>query len=186
VIVGVTGTGTPFPRLVDGLAALARSSGERIWVQHGSAQLPAPLEGSSVIARAQLLAMFDDADAVVCHAGCGTLADAFLVGHVPVVVPRRFALGEHVNDHQMELFEALREERRIVGLEDLARLGEAVAEARRRRGPAAAAGARKQALVAALRGEIRELAPRSPSAGARLARVAGALLGMTPWLARRT
>jgi UDP-N-acetylglucosamine transferase subunit ALG13 len=46
-------------------------------------------------------------DVVICHAGVGTIRAARSFGHRPFVLPRLGALGEHVNDHQLELFEAL-------------------------------------------------------------------------------
>src|SRR5205085_2078819 len=42
-----------------------------------------------------------DAVAVVCHGGPATICQARAVGHVPIVVPRRSSLGEHVDDHQV-------------------------------------------------------------------------------------
>jgi UDP-N-acetylglucosamine transferase subunit ALG13 len=41
------------------------------------------------------------ASAVVCHAGPGTIMLAMAAGKRPIVVPRRSALGEHVDDHQL-------------------------------------------------------------------------------------
>jgi UDP-N-acetylglucosamine transferase subunit ALG13 len=40
------------------------------------------------------------ATAVVCHGGPGTIMLALHFGKKPIVVPRRQALGEHVDDHQ--------------------------------------------------------------------------------------
>jgi UDP-N-acetylglucosamine transferase subunit ALG13 len=37
----------------------------------------------------------------VTHAGVGSILSARRAGHVPLVVPRRRALGEHVDDHQV-------------------------------------------------------------------------------------
>ena len=42
-----------------------------------------------------------EATAVVCHGGPGTIMGAREAGHVPIVVPRRSDLGEHVDDHQV-------------------------------------------------------------------------------------
>jgi UDP-N-acetylglucosamine transferase subunit ALG13 len=42
---------------------------------------------------------------VVCHAGTGTIMTALQTGHTPVVVPRRVAHGEHVDDHQLDIAE---------------------------------------------------------------------------------
>ena len=41
------------------------------------------------------------ADAVVAHAGIGTILGALELGKPTVVMPRRAALGEHRNDHQL-------------------------------------------------------------------------------------
>jgi UDP-N-acetylglucosamine transferase subunit ALG13 len=135
LIVAVTGTGLPFPRLIDALTHYARVTGSDVWVQHGSANIVAPLRGDATIPRATLVERMRNADAVICHAGCGTLADAFAVGHVPVVVPRVARHGEHVNDHQLELFDVLSEQGRIVALREPthSELSAALREARARR-----------------------------------------------------
>jgi UDP-N-acetylglucosamine transferase subunit ALG13 len=44
-----------------------------------------------------------EADAVVCHAGVGTLMTAVSLGRVPVAMPRLRAHGEHVDDHQAQI-----------------------------------------------------------------------------------
>lgn len=56
-----------------------------------------------------------EADLVVAHAGVGSALTALAAGHRPVLLPRRAAHGEHVDDHQEQI--AL----------DLARRGLAVA-----------------------------------------------------------
>ena len=42
-----------------------------------------------------------DADLVVCHGGPATILEARRHGHLPIVVPRDPARGEHVDDHQL-------------------------------------------------------------------------------------
>jgi UDP-N-acetylglucosamine transferase subunit ALG13 len=44
-----------------------------------------------------------DSDVFVTHAGVGTLLRALELGVRPVVVPRRVARGEHVDDHQLQV-----------------------------------------------------------------------------------
>ena len=44
-----------------------------------------------------------EARVVVCHAGVGSIMLARRCGHRPVVMPRRFELGEAVDDHQLQL-----------------------------------------------------------------------------------
>ena len=41
-----------------------------------------------------------EAAVVVCHGGPGTIMLAATMGKRPIVVPRRKAAGEHVDDHQ--------------------------------------------------------------------------------------
>jgi UDP-N-acetylglucosamine transferase subunit ALG13 len=48
-----------------------------------------------------LQAALRNAAAVVCHGGPGTILGARHLGAVPIVVPRRHQLGEHVDDHQV-------------------------------------------------------------------------------------
>jgi UDP-N-acetylglucosamine transferase subunit ALG13 len=48
-----------------------------------------------------LQAAMSAAAAVVCHGGPGTILGARQGGAVPIVVPRRHRLGEHVDDHQV-------------------------------------------------------------------------------------
>jgi UDP-N-acetylglucosamine transferase subunit ALG13 len=43
------------------------------------------------------------ADAVVCHAGVGTIMTVLESGRRPVVIPRLRRYGEHVDDHQQQL-----------------------------------------------------------------------------------
>lgn len=43
------------------------------------------------------------ADVVITHAGVGTIMHLMEMGHYPVVVPRRAADKEHVDDHQLQI-----------------------------------------------------------------------------------
>ena len=74
-----------------------------------------------------------EADLVICHAGAGTLFHIFQSGKVPVVMPRRKLYGEHVDDHQLELAEALAQEGRIIQAYEPQDLSDAVTEARARK-----------------------------------------------------
>jgi UDP-N-acetylglucosamine transferase subunit ALG13 len=47
------------------------------------------------------------ADVVVTHAGVGSVIGLIESGIFPVVVPRRSAHGEHVDDHQSEISEVV-------------------------------------------------------------------------------
>lgn len=125
----------PFDRL---LAALGGLPVGEVVVQHGTGAAPAG------VARAVAFMPFDEmvecfraADVVVTHAGVGSILCARREGHTPLVVPRRGDLGEHVDDHQLELTRALAEHGTVVPVLEVERLAAAVAAAPPR-GPAQA------------------------------------------------
>lgn len=131
MIVAITGTGMPFPRLVNALAEYARTHpSERVWVQAGASRLPPGLPGASLVPRTEILDLLKDCDVAVCHGGSGAIHDAMVTGHVPVVVPRRRHLAEHVNDHQLEIAAALERAGRAVVVHDLGELEEAIERGR--------------------------------------------------------
>jgi len=48
-----------------------------------------------------------EADVVITHGGAGSILTALAAGKVPVVLPRRMARGEHVDDHQVRMVASL-------------------------------------------------------------------------------
>jgi UDP-N-acetylglucosamine transferase subunit ALG13 len=76
-----------------------------------------------------------DASLVVCHGGTTQLF-AIRLGKVPIVMPRLKRFGEHINDHQVQLVQALAAEGLVVPAYEPGDLAGAVAEARQRRGQA--------------------------------------------------
>jgi UDP-N-acetylglucosamine transferase subunit ALG13 len=100
----------PFDRLVhwvDGWldSPGGRAAGLRCLMQTGTSAPPAggtgAVEWQAYLEFEALQAAMRDAAAVVCHGGPGTILGARHMGAVPIVVPRRHRLGEHVDDHQV-------------------------------------------------------------------------------------
>jgi UDP-N-acetylglucosamine transferase subunit ALG13 len=98
----------PFDRLVrwvDGwLASLPRTheAGLTCLMQTGTSTPPAGVaDWQDYYEFNALQAAMRVAAAVVCHGGPGTILGARHLGVVPIVVPRRHRLGEHVDDHQV-------------------------------------------------------------------------------------
>ena len=154
MILGIVGTSGLFPRLVDALALWKQERPEsEVWVQHcGMTKLPPGLRGAAMAPREEIVERLRQAEAVVCHAGTGTLYDALTAGHVPVVLARRHHLREHVNDHQLEIVRTLRKAGRIIEASGPDDIVFAIENSRRRRGEGHAGVSRD--LIDALRSEF--------------------------------
>lgn len=92
----------PFDRLVhwvdDWLAVRPQVDG---LVQSGTSAPPVRAHGAAYLRYGEVQRRMRAATVVVCHGGPGTIMDCRAAGKVPVVVPRRSSLGEHVDDHQV-------------------------------------------------------------------------------------
>lgn len=96
------GTQLPFPRLIDAMDALAPDLGEKIIAQIGPEPCVAQhLETHANLSPEAFGRLFTEARAIVAHAGIGTILSARRFGKPLILLPRRHALGEHRNDHQL-------------------------------------------------------------------------------------
>jgi UDP-N-acetylglucosamine transferase subunit ALG13 len=119
----------PFDRLVQALAGLGRDD---LVIQYGHSQ-PPPTAGAAFMSFAEVEQHMRAADAVVTHAGVGSILLARRCGHIPIVVARQSRYGEHVDDHQLQLTTALAPRGQVVVVDDVARLGDALATPPERR-----------------------------------------------------
>lgn len=114
----------PFDRLVGASEALA-ARGEEVVVQAGaSTRVPVGCTVAPFWPPDTLAALADRADAIVSHAGPGSLFLAWERGKRPVVVPRDPRRGEHVDDHQQRFAATLGDQ--AVACWDVGYLAEAV------------------------------------------------------------
>jgi UDP-N-acetylglucosamine transferase subunit ALG13 len=93
----------PFDRLVAAVDAWAASRpGTRVFAQIGPTSLePAHVEWVRFLEPDEFRARLAAADAVVGHAGMGTILSALEYGKPILVMPRRGSLRETRNDHQV-------------------------------------------------------------------------------------
>lgn len=98
----VTGTQLPFPRLIGAMDDLAPQLAERIVAQVGPDPTPRRhIEVHAKLPPVEFEARFLEARIVVAHAGVGSILSAKRLRRPLIIVPRRFELGEHRNDHQL-------------------------------------------------------------------------------------
>lgn len=111
MILATVGTQLPFPRLTEAVALWARAQGEPATIQAGQAETDGagagdgagdgPVKLRNAIPPVELDAIFARARVVVGHAGIGTILSAQRHRRPLIILPRRAALGEHRNDHQL-------------------------------------------------------------------------------------
>lgn len=102
ILVSVGTHEQPFDRLVEAVAALPGD--EELVVQYGtSRRCEGRGEWIDYMSFDELADLAKRARVVVCHAGVGSIVLARRYGHRPIIMPRRPHLGEHVDEHQMEL-----------------------------------------------------------------------------------
>ncbi len=119
---------------VDRLAGEGFFGGETVLVQAGNNPNFQPIhcKCEAFLPMEEFVARVHDADLIITHAGAGTLFHVLQAGKVAVVMPRREKYREHVDDHQVELVEALAAEGRVIPAYEPSDLPVAIAEARKR------------------------------------------------------
>ncbi|MFO1316198.1 MAG: glycosyltransferase [Burkholderiales bacterium] len=105
----------PFRRLLDGVAAIASELPQPVYVQSGSTPFQADnCEGAPFLGMKEFEDRVRHSTLLIMHAGAGTLITALQERKVPVVMPRRVADGEIIDDHQLEFARELAAAGRIV------------------------------------------------------------------------
>ena len=97
------GTQLPFDRLIRTMDEWAGAGTDRrVLAQIAAGEyLPSHLEWQRNIAPDVFRNCLEQSRVVVAHAGIGTILSALELGKPVIVLPRRAALGEHRNDHQL-------------------------------------------------------------------------------------
>lgn len=98
------GTQGPFDRLIGAMDDWARTRGrDDVFAQIGrDAAKPSHIRWAESIPPDEFLERVRESALVVAHAGMGTIITALEYGRPVVVMPRRAALGEQRNDHQVD------------------------------------------------------------------------------------
>lgn len=92
-----------FDALVDAVLASGLANEHTVWQLGETTRDDLPGRAETQIASAEFDRLAAEADVVVTHAGVGTILALLEMGIHPVVVPRRTARGEHVDDHQAQI-----------------------------------------------------------------------------------
>jgi UDP-N-acetylglucosamine transferase subunit ALG13 len=116
VIFVTVGHQMPFDRMVQAVDAWAGARGRSdVFAQVGETEFrPRHLEFAAKVDPAEFRRRMSEADAVVAHAGMGTILTALELGTPILVMPRLGRLMETRNDHQVATAERFRALGRVV------------------------------------------------------------------------
>jgi UDP-N-acetylglucosamine transferase subunit ALG13 len=103
VIFVTVGTQLAFDRLTAAVDDWAgATAGRKVFAQIGPSGLrPRHIEYARFTSPEECTERMQAATAIVAHAGVGTILTALEIGKPLLIMPRRAALGEHRNDHQL-------------------------------------------------------------------------------------
>ena len=98
---------------------------EEVIMQTGfSTYEPKYCKWSKLIPYQQMLKNVESAHIVITHGGPASFILPLQHGKIPIVVPRQYKFGEHVNDHQLEFARSVAERTgAIILIEDISKLG---------------------------------------------------------------
>lgn len=109
--------GYGFPLLIRCLLEILPSETEVLWQTGDTDITDFDIQGHRAIPEMDLTQAMREADVVVSHAGVGTALAALEVGQCPLLVPRRVSRREHVDDHQTQIANELRNRGLAVSVE---------------------------------------------------------------------
>ncbi|SLN67510.1 hypothetical protein TRL7639_03891 [Falsiruegeria litorea R37] len=120
MIFATVGTQLPFDRMLHALDDWAGGNpGVPVFAQIGSSQGSFQnMETIENLGQAEFRQRFKAARLIVAHAGMGTILSAAELGKPIILMPRRFHLGEHRNDHQMDTAQEMARLSNVTVVED--------------------------------------------------------------------
>lgn len=102
----------PFNRLIKEVDRLVETSviKDDVFIQTGySTYEPQFCKWSSLISFDKMNELMETADIIITHGGPATFMSAIANGKKPIVVPRQEKYDEHVNDHQVDFAQQVKE-----------------------------------------------------------------------------
>jgi len=132
LILVMTGTHNQgFDRLVKAADEFGKNFKEKFFIQTGNSEMkPENCEWKKFLTPSELQKKISESSLVITHAGAGSIINSLKNGKKTVVVPREKKFKEHVNDHQIELAEALDKEKKVLICRNLENLGKKINESK--------------------------------------------------------
>lgn len=122
--VSVGNANQPFYRLLDAVCNISEFLPQPVFIQYGAAKdyICPECNCVSFINMFEFQKHIKNSELLIMHAGAGSVINAIQHGKIPVVIPRRQELGEHVDDHQVEFSHVLSETGKVLVVDDMNKL----------------------------------------------------------------
>lgn len=98
-----------FDAVVDAVLATGLADSRTVWQLGSTDRDDLPGQVHKEMSASAFAQAVERADVVITHSGVGTILQLLESGVHPIVVPRSKAAGEHVDDHQFEIADLIRE-----------------------------------------------------------------------------
>ncbi|WP_175060113.1 PssE/Cps14G family polysaccharide biosynthesis glycosyltransferase [Thermococcus sp. 2319x1] len=120
IFVTVGNSNIGFDRLIRKMDEIAPRLLYPVFAQIGNTKyIPKNIKYARFLTYNETLEYIKTSKVVVTHAGAGTLLDILVFGKKPIVVPRLKKFGEHIDDHQLEITQALEVQGLIYAVYDI-------------------------------------------------------------------
>lgn len=122
-----------FNRLIEELNHLVengRYKPEEIVMQSSIYEIEPKFTHYELIPTSQFDELIDKAELVITHSGVNSIITCMKRTKPLVIVPRLKQYGEHVDNHQVEIAQLMKQKFGVVVVEDMSKLEEAIEEAR--------------------------------------------------------
>jgi beta-1,4-N-acetylglucosaminyltransferase len=107
----------PFDRLIKGMDELAGQIDEEVVIQTGHCTYePRYARHFRFTSGKEMQELTQATRVQVSHAGSGSILTALRMGKPLVVVPRRLKFHEHIDDHQLQLAQAVEQQGKLVSV----------------------------------------------------------------------
>lgn len=116
-----------FERLIKEMDRIAAKTDEEVVIQVGYTEFePKNSRYFTFTSNEEINDLFENMRVIVAHAGVGTIVKAINHKKPIILVPRRHKFGEHYDDHQVEIANALEKDERVKIVWDVAELEGAI------------------------------------------------------------
>lgn len=117
-----------FNRLVEFMDKWASAREEEVIIQTGfSTYEPKHCKWNKLYPYQEMVDMVSNARIVITHGGPSSFIMPLQIGKIPIVVPRKKELDEHVNDHQVDFCnQVAKRQGNIIVVEDVTKLADTI------------------------------------------------------------